>query len=496
VTNLLTVNVSPEGLGHIFVNGNYAASGQTVGFSKNSTVLLSASAKNGYKFSYWSDDLTGSDNPSNIVMTCNKLVTAHFVPLVTVETTPIYYPHIACSNGWKSEICLVNGKNSNLSGYFYAYDDNGNLLEISRRVTLAAFGRVELSVGQDFAEAANIGYIIFAAETESLGDIVGYTKFYIEKHFRTAIPAVTQINQKNIFIPHIALDDSWWTGISLINTTSESETLTIRFDTGATLEIDLKAKEHRVFSLGDFLEHAAVSGVHSAVIRNAAGMVAVELFGRGDQLSGVLLNDQTADEIFYPQIAENEWWTGVALYNAEPISGTLNFTAYNNSGAMIGEAKINLAGYREVVRSVADLNFPADAAWFSVKSDQPIVGCELFGKVDGSQLAGFSGVAISGLRGVFPSIADNGYTGIALVNVTDKTASLTLTAYKDDGTVVSSKLVALAGHEKMVGDVQAFFSEDISPATYVSYQSDRELAGFQINGSGDGMMLDALPALR
>jgi len=110
VTNLLTVNVIPEGLGHIFVNGNYVASGQTVGFSKNSTVSLSASAKNGYKFSCWSDDLTGSNNPSNLVMTCNKLVTAHFVPLVTVETTPIYYPHIACGNGWKSEICLVNGE--------------------------------------------------------------------------------------------------------------------------------------------------------------------------------------------------------------------------------------------------------------------------------------------------------------------------------------------------------------------------------------------------
>jgi len=103
---------------------------------------------------------------------------------------------------------------------------------------------------------------------------------------------------------------------------------------------------------------------------------------------------------------------------------------------------------------------------------------------------------ISGLREVFPSIADNGYTGIALVNVTDKTAALTLTAYKDDGAVVASKLVALASHKKLVGGVQAFFREDISSATCVSYQSDRELAGFQVNGSGDGMMLDALPALR
>jgi len=33
-------------------------------------------------------------------------------------------------------------------------------------VTLAAFGRVELLVGQDFVEAANIGYIIFAPKNK------------------------------------------------------------------------------------------------------------------------------------------------------------------------------------------------------------------------------------------------------------------------------------------------------------------------------------------
>ena len=52
----------------------------------------------------------------------------------------------------------------------------------------------------------------------------------------------------------------------------------------------------------------------------------------------------------------------------------------------------------------------------------------------------------------------------------------------------------LNAHEKLVG-----VAEDLCPginlntATYISFSADRNVAGFQLNGSGN-MMLDALPA--
>jgi len=36
---------------------------------------------------------------------------------------------------------------------------------------------------------------------------------------------------------------------------------------------------------------------------------------------------------------------------------------------------------------------------------------------------------------------------------------------------------------------------DIGGATYVAYSSDGNIAGFQLNGSADGTMIDGLPAL-
>ena len=56
-------------------------------YASNSTVQLTATANLGYAFSSWSGDLTGSVNPTNIMMNGNKSVTANFVPVPTYTLT-------------------------------------------------------------------------------------------------------------------------------------------------------------------------------------------------------------------------------------------------------------------------------------------------------------------------------------------------------------------------------------------------------------------------
>jgi len=80
-----------------------------------------------------------------------------------------------------------------------------------------------------------------------------------------------------------------------------------------------------------------------------------------------------------------------------------------------------------------------------------------------------------------------------------------LTAYNDNGNAVAARELPVGGHAKVVNFAEALFSQDISGATYIAYASDRNVVGFQINGTLDemmfdggasgGMMLDGLPAL-
>jgi len=148
------------------------------------------------------------------------------------------------------------------------------------------------------------------------------------------------------------------------------------------------------------------------------------------------------------------------------------------------------------IGAVADLDLPAQTAWFRIDSTRRLSGFELFGTTDGRQLAAYAGGgAIPAKTGVFPKIENSGWTGIAFVNTETVAASVTLTAYNDSGAVVAAQALTVGSHAKVVDAAENIFSQDISGATYIGYIADRNVVGFQLNGSLDGTMLDGLPAL-
>jgi len=81
------------------------------------------------------------------------------------------------------------------------------------------------------------------------------------------------------------------------------------------------------------------------------------------------------------------------------------------------------------------------------------------------------------------------------VNIEDSAASVTLNAHMDSGAVVASEVMNVPANAKVVELAENLFTQNISAATSIGYSSDREVVGFQLNGSTGGMMLDALPAL-
>ena len=74
-------------------------------------------------------------------------------------------------------------------------------------------------------------------------------------------------------------------------------------------------------------------------------------------------------------------------------------------------------------------------------------------------------------------------------------ASVSLTAYDDNGSVVDTSVIPVGGYARVIRFAEELFSKDISSATYIAYSSDRNVVGFQLNGSEDEMMLDGLPAM-
>ncbi|GBC60298.1 hypothetical protein DENIS_1249 [Desulfonema ishimotonii] len=475
------------------------ASGKTISPSSSRTVSVAfAPASEGTKTA---NLVISSNDPDSPTKTISLSGTA-------TQTFTLYFPHAASNAEWETEICVISTDAiQNITGTFKGYGDNGTLVAETAEITLTPHARKQLIIGNDFENPDQIGYVVFESDGDGLA---GYTKFHTGNIMRAAVPAVSEVNSGDVYISHIAANEEWWTGISLVNTTDEVRALTIDFygrDEGETVtetaSVTLAPGEHWADTVKKLLGAENTDLFQSAVIRNAAGIIGLELFGseagKGkNYLSGILLKDSTATTLCYPHIASNEkWWTGIVAHNPGEASATLNITPYSESGTALTAQTISIDGNGKYVGTAQDLNFPDGTAWFEIAATTPVSGFELFGTDSEQQLGGYTCVDIDGKSGVFAKLEqDGGWTGVAFVNTTSSSAIVTLTAYDDSGNPVGEETTDLQPHEKMVELAENLFTEaSIDGATYIGYSSDQPVVGFQLSGSSDDMLLDALPGM-
>lgn len=410
----------------------------------------------------------------------------------------LYFPHIAVGVNWQSEICVINTSGQkNVTGFLDPYDNAGKRVSQSISINLGPHARQEFPIANVFSNPGSIGYIILVTASN---DVCGYTRFFTPGRWRAAVPAVSTANTGQIYIPYIASNVNWWTGISLLNTTSEQKIATIAFNTGQTVPFSLAAREHRVFTIRNLFGGQPQPGIRCATITGASGIIGLELFGSmsasgNSYLGGVLLKDTADTQLDYPHIVNSaEWWTGLAVYNPADIPADVIITPYTQSGASLTSQSIVINGGANFVANTANMNLPEKTAWLRMESATPLAGLELFGTRDGRQMAGYGVVGIGRKEGIFSRLEKIGWTGIALINAEDSTAALTLTAYNDNGDRIAEAPLTLQGREKVVAMPQNLFTDSIAAATYLRYSAGKWIVGFQLNSDGKDL-LDGLPTL-
>jgi len=422
----------------------------------------------------------------------------------------LYFPHVDSDGNWETEICVINTSDQEVSGTFAAYNNKGSKILTDIYLILDPNGRRAFTVGDEFSPPPIVGaagaetsgedapsvedikYIIFSTESSS---ICGYTKFYQEGLYRVAVPAVKEINAGDIYIPHIVSDDDWWTGLALVNTTDSQKTLDIQFSTGQTRQIEMAPGEHWSDNIKSLFDDVAQPLIKSAVITGGSGVIGLELFSKGNTLSGVLLKDETTDTLYFPHVAQDEnWWTGIAAYNPSNSEANLTVTPYAKTGEVLQLFTETIPARGKYLGDAGQLRLPEGTEWFKIHSSQPLNGFELFGTTDGKSLGGYSTVNISQQAGIFPKLENDGWTGVAFVNTSDNESEVTLSIHDDDGFKITEKSISLAGNEKWANTPEDLFGGTITAATYMKFSSDSNVVGFQLNRSTDKMFLDALSA--
>jgi sugar lactone lactonase YvrE len=409
----------------------------------------------------------------------------------------LYFPHIASNTTWETEIAVINPSSADtLTGTLKPYRDSGQEVSARLPLSIAPHGRREIVIGESFASPSDIGYLILEATG---GTAKGYTKFYQEGICRVGIPAVaaSDSNTNDIYLTHVTANPSWWTGVSLLNTGSQARNITIDFNDGTSASRSLAANEHQKFLVSSLFSGQTPAGISSAVIRNGSGVIGLELFSSANQVEGIPLTDDTASRVYYPHVTSSAtWWTGIVAYNPSTSPCALLITPYAADGAALTPIPRMLNGKEKYLGLPNDLGLPQETAWFYIDATSPITGFELIGTTDWNQVGGFYGIGANKKDGIFAKIERGGWTYLVLTNTEDTQAHVTITAYDDSGTQVAVTTFTLNAHAKVAQTAEEFFAnQNITTATYLTYSSDKDLVGLQLNGSADSTMLDGLPGL-
>jgi hypothetical protein len=447
-----------------------------------------------------------------------KLLLAVFVSLFCLAAGParatLYFPHADITEGWQTNICLINNGTQAVSGTMKAYSDAGQSMITPAAVTLNPHERKVYAVGSTWP-AFTKGYFVFETKGQTLA---GYTEFAYQGQQRAAIPAVARVNQGDLYLFHIDNSSIWWTGLALANTTSVAKTVDITFNNGAKKSLTIPANGHVSKSLTDLFKPnpvpEAVKQGH-ATITKAAGVVGLALFGQWPDappvtpgmknfyLEGIELKSTVGGEIVLADVKSNAtWWTGIDAYNPTDATSTLTIQPYASTGTALdgqdpGErlaAKtVTIAPKSKYVAAASSIGLPAGTNWLKLTATTPITGFQLFGTWDGVNLGGYNAAGVRTRTGVLPKIDD--WTGVRIVNPGSTAANVTYSAYSNAGALVAQKSATIAARGQVVGKpVDIFSPSSVTGAAYFTFNSTQELTAFTYLETDDAM-LECIPAL-
>lgn len=196
-------------------------------------------------------------------------------------------------------------------------------------------------------------------------------------------------------------------------------------------------------------------------------------------------------------VGYSPWKTEIALLNTVPggvgVNGMLH--AYKATGENPLESialEIPPGGRREINVGTA-YQHPEEIDYLVFHSDSGFLAGYTRFETAGNRVS--LPATTGSTEGWFPKMEQDGWTGLAFVNIGNSQAQVKLTAHDENGLAVEEQTLPVQPGVKVVGLMDQLFHGDISRARCFSFSSDQKVVAFSVNGSGDGQMLDGLPAL-
>ncbi|HLE12221.1 MAG: hypothetical protein A2504_13810 [Bdellovibrionales bacterium RIFOXYD12_FULL_39_22] len=405
----------------------------------------------------------------------------------------LYFPHIAANSGWDSEVVLVNINDmKEVNGWLYAFDEAGNVIE-QKNILLAPNRKITVQVEEVFSDPAKIKSMIYVKDRGA--NVRGHLKFSQKDGDSVVASAITIPSNGTIYMPHIASDKTWWTGLALLNTTSQIKNLKLSFGSEIYKDITLAAGEHRAFTMDTLFQGEVVPALSSAIIRGSEGVVALNLNGtrpesKNRYLSGSQLGDEIARKIYVAETrTDNEIWSGLVLTNFEAVNSKIAIKSVSKAGEIIQQQELTLGERKKFSKAV-------NGDWQEIISSTPISGIVVYGRTDGRCAAGVEAASEGIYAGVFTNLSREDSVTLALTNIEDTSVEIELNAYDQNGERLIDRFITLAARSKYVELVDKIFPEVAEEISHIKVFASGAIIGTQLNKSFSASSCDALSMIK
>ena len=108
------------------------------------------------------------------------------------------------------------------------------------------------------------------------------------------------------------------------------------FSNGTVRTVSLPAFGQQTFTIAGLFDGQKQPTIGSAVVTGTSGVIGLQLFQKGNQLFGIVLKDEVQQTVYYPHTVTNEQWsTGIIVYNPAPASNAATITVFNEQGILL-----------------------------------------------------------------------------------------------------------------------------------------------------------------
>lgn len=256
-----------------------------------------------------------------------------------------FMPHVVNADGWSTEMCLYNPGTSTDNLFFHFYRTAGGTVEKRYyHSTVPTLAEGALTIGpldSFFTDLDPDNERWMKIRTD--GDLEGVFLFSNNNYGGNlaSMPLEDQ-GAYLLYFNHLAVDDTWWTGVSIANTDPyhTAHVLLQPFAPDGTalgmpLSLPISGGGRYINMLSQAFPSEILAATGWIRVTSDVPVVGFELFGTNDLalFEGIPLQSESDTTLVAPWAAPGAgWWTGISIVNTSHTVTTVRIEPRNASG--------------------------------------------------------------------------------------------------------------------------------------------------------------------